>query len=63
MYHTVLISVGSFFSFYQAFNDTIRRSDKAFASHLTCFPSNQNNSASPPTTTPDTFTIAPVSHK
>ncbi len=48
---------------YQAYNDANRRSDKAFTPHPTCFPSNQNNSASPPTITPDTATIAPVSHK
>ncbi len=43
---------------YQAYNDANRRSDKAFTPHPTCFPSNQNNSASPPTITPDTATIA-----
>ena len=32
---------------YQAYNDANRRSDKAFTPHPTCFPSNQNNSASP----------------
>ena len=48
---------------YQAYNDANRRSDKAFTPHPTCFPSNQANSASPPTITPDTATIAPVSHK
>ena len=48
---------------YQAYNDANRRSDKAFTPHPTCFPSNQTNSASPPTITPDTATIAPVSHK
>ena len=48
---------------YQAYNDANCRSNNAFTPHPTCFPSNQTNSASPPTITPDTATIAPVSHK